>query len=334
MLKLVAWLPLLFSEVALGQSTVFVWLAADISETQWSQWNWTAITHLGFFSDPSAALQAEAHSRGIRLVQARGLPAQTQWANATARAEWIEANVGYIRSQNYSGLSFDFEGNFLSPDEVAGYTALAAETKAAMQPFNGFLNICVGGRPSYEFRNYNYSGLAAVADHLFVMAYDLFEWDDYTCFLYNTCSPAQAPYRDVVLGITEYLQLVPPSKLVLGLPWYGNTYINIFGIVFKEGTSSLNQTLTIIASHPEFNVTWEDDPKSWRLACNGECLPGTSPATEIWYEDATTLAPKYQLARQYALQGVGMWNADDLDFVQFPTQSRAVWQAMTAALGP
>ena len=45
-------------------------------------------------------------------------------------------------------------------------------------------------------------------------------WDDYTCVLKGTCSPAEAPIKDLKLGVTEYLAMVPPSKLVLALPWY------------------------------------------------------------------------------------------------------------------
>ena len=59
--------------------------------------------------------------------------------------------------------------------------------------------------------------LAAASDFLFVMGYDAHFWDDYTCVLKGTCSPAEASIKDLSLGVTEYLQEVPGDKLVLGL---------------------------------------------------------------------------------------------------------------------
>ena len=62
----------------------------------------------------------------------------------------------------------------MSKEEREGYTALAQETSAALKAINATLSVCVGGRPSYEFRNYDYVGIAAAADFLFVMGMYLF----------------------------------------------------------------------------------------------------------------------------------------------------------------
>ena len=71
-------------------------------------------------------------------------------------------------------LSFDFEGDFLSKEVRDGYTAVAQETATALKTINTTLSVCVGGRPTYEFRNCDYVGLAATADFLFVMGTDVF----------------------------------------------------------------------------------------------------------------------------------------------------------------
>lgn len=84
------------------------------------------------------------------------------------------ANI--VLAKNYSGLTFDYEGDLLAPSEEAGYAALAVETGVALRAALGeraYLSICVGGRPSYEIRNYNYTAMAAAATHLFVMGSDL-----------------------------------------------------------------------------------------------------------------------------------------------------------------
>ena len=65
-----------------------------------------------------------------------------------------------VRTHNLDGLFFDYEGNGLSDDQKAGYTLLAQETTAALVPLNASLMVCVGGRPTYELRDYDYAGLA------------------------------------------------------------------------------------------------------------------------------------------------------------------------------
>lgn len=184
---------------------------------------------------------------GVSIVQLPSLPPRTQWANATNRAEWINATVAHVVARNYSGLTFDYEGDFLSSSERSGYTALAEETMTALRSALGsraYLSVCVGGRPSYEFRNYDYIAMAATTTQFFVMSYDMVRLGSgdergrgaalvrpgprerplrilglsshHTTFtglaldgnsfsgtitpVYNKCSLAEAPLRDINLG--------------------------------------------------------------------------------------------------------------------------------------
>ena len=68
--------------------------------------------------------------------------------------------------------------------------------------------------------------------------------DDYTCITKGTCSPADAPIKDLELGLTEYLKDVPSSKLVLGLPWYGNRYTDII-VPFNDGQIDYKDVLKV-----------------------------------------------------------------------------------------
>jgi hypothetical protein len=126
---------------------VFVWYGQD-AYPSYKQWHWDTITHIGFFSDLPADLVQYAKAHDVLLIQARSLPEEKKWSDAPTRTAWIEENVKYITSKGYNGLSFDFEGNFLSSGEVTGYTALAKETKAALMDanINGTLGVCIGGR--------------------------------------------------------------------------------------------------------------------------------------------------------------------------------------------
>ena len=41
-------------------------------------------------------------------------------------------------------------------------------------------------------------------------------------------------------------------------------------------------------------------------------LDGEGGLHQVWYDDAETLGPKFQLAGKHSLRGVGMWKVDDL----------------------
>ena len=120
---------------------------------------------------------------------------------------------------------------------------LLNETSRALRKYVGntsSVSVCVGGRPTYEFRNYPYEDLAQVIDFFFVMGYDLEFWDDYTCFIGGACSLATASIQDLSKGVQEYVSRtnIPRRKLVLGLPWYGTMYTRVAGVPFNEGEVS------------------------------------------------------------------------------------------------
>ena len=54
--------------------------------------------------------------------------------------------------------------------------------------------------------------------------------------------------------------------------------------------------------------------------------------SHIWYDDPTSLAHKYTLVADLGLRGVGMWNADILDYsggsVDPTPETTAMWHAL------
>jgi len=321
---------LLLTLLTLCDATLFTWTGSD-KMGMWKHWDWSKITHVGFFSDPSSELQDKARSVNAKLIHAAGLPEPAQWTNATARNEWVASTVANVVSKNYDGVAFDFEGNGLSKAQKDGYSSLASETATALAATKRILTVCVGGRPAYEWRDYNYTSLAKSASHLFVMAYDLIFWDDYTCLAAGTCSPADAPYRTVELGIQQYLQAgVPSNKLVLGLPWYGQIYMEVLGVPFNMGQIPYGDVLQVIKNHSsDASITLDEKDMTYVLKCGSQCTPAHKGKT-IWFDNSTSLTPKYALAKKYGLQGVGMWQALHLDYINFPEESTAMWNAINA----
>ena len=48
---------------------------------------------------------------------------------------------------------------------------------------------------------------------------------------------------------------------------------------------------------------------------------------QFWYDDRESLVIKYELAQELGLRGVGMWNADGLDYSD-PDMVKDMWSAI------
>ena len=290
----------------------------------------SGLTHIGMYSEASPELLAKAEASNVTLVAVPGLPHPTTWPDAAQRAAWVNATVTSMLARNLKGASVDYEGKVKKEDH-AGMVALVKELQiavtAAVGP-EGSVSVCVPGRPSYETKNYPYKDLAAVTDFLFVMSYDMEFWDDYTCKFTGWCSPATAPLPDCRIGVQQYLGSkwgVPARKLVLGLPWYGVRYKRHLGVPFNEGEVHYSIILDMVGTKH-----LDRQSNTMVIKCHGICK-GVPTGTEVWYDDATTLAPKYALARTNGLRGVGMWQATSLDYSgKHPNETKAMWDAIMA----
>ena len=298
-------------------------------------WNWTALTHLGFWTKPPPAVSVLAKANNVRLYVDSHLIDQKQWTNATARQEFAAVTYDRVKQHDFDGVFFDYEGNTLSKDEKKAFVQLAQEVSAALKPINGSLFVCVAGRPDYEFRDYPYAALANASEFLFVMGYDMHFWDDYTCVTKGVCSPAEASIKEVKLGLSEYLKVVDSSKLVLGLPWYGQHYMDIV-VPINMGQVSYKDILNIMdQKHLVSKVYLDTDSQSWVLKCTSNCFPGHKGGNTIWFDDATTLKPKFQLAKDNQLLGVGMWSMDKLPLPKangsdpHKAEREAMWAAIS-----
>ena len=319
---------LTYASASASEPVVFAFTGGDYDGYQ--SWDWDTITHLGFWTKPSDDVRALAKKHGVKLFHDCSTPDPKDWLGKDKRVKFTQGCVDDVKTHSFDGVFFDFEGTGLSKDEKAAYVKLAEETTAALAPLKATVAVCVGGRPSYELRNYDYAGLSKATDFLFIMGDDMHLWDDYTCehtSQGNVCSPAEASIRSLTAGVDEYLKTVDGSKLVLGLPWYGQLYkqivapINMGQIDYKDVVKAFDKGKVEKSSR-------DKDSLSKVINCKGDCLDGKG-ASKAWYDDAETLTPKFALAGKNKLRGVGIWKADNL-----PTEDKhadlrkAMWQAV------
>ena len=132
-------------------------------------WNWTAITHLAFWTKPPSEVMTLAKKNDVRLYLDSHLIDQKQWTNKTARKEFAAYTYDRVKENSFDGVFFDYEGNSLTKDEKSAFAMLAQEVTNTLRPINGSIFVCVAGRPDYEWRDYPYKDLAAASEFLFII---------------------------------------------------------------------------------------------------------------------------------------------------------------------
>lgn len=184
--------------------------------------DFTRVTSIAWISDP--AVVCAAHAAGTRVIIAAPRPEQAFSANHTVRRLWVREAVAAVQHSFADGITFDWELPCAAGCANATYySLLIAETRAALQQLSPSyqVSVCVAWSPDgIDGRNYDVVSFARAADLLYVMDYDTRSQIVDACI-----AGANAPLPGTVRGISRYLALgIPPSQLILGVPWYGYRY--------------------------------------------------------------------------------------------------------------
>ena len=302
---------------------------------------WNATSTLAVFGDITDSadrieMRDFAQSLGIRVVAGTS-PSSIDMNNETARQQWVRDTVAYAQAQGLDGMNLDYEGH--SPRDTEGYNQVSVELCEAMHVAipGSAVSVDIPIYPEYEGRNYDYARLAEACDALFIMAYDGEFWDNVQCAATSVnCSLACAPLSVAELGVRQYLARgVPAASLYLGLPWYGLKYETVAHVPFFTGQIDLVDVLAAVESAGATGtVQLDEESSTWIFDCGGRCSRWSDKIDDrsdtIWFDDATSLAPKYALANKYGLAGVGMWEATKVTYDPdaHSREADAMWDAL------
>ena len=175
------------------------------------------MTTIAWAGEPE--LMCAAHSHGVRVILSS--PSVILTDNVTARAHFVDSVVSNVQEHFADGVTFDYESPLPAGDVRSSYyAALISETRAALHKAHPSYQVstCVAWSPdSIDGRNYPMQALADASDLLYVMDYDT------RSQVFDAClASANAPYFGMIKGLQRYFEIgISPSKLVLGVPWYG-----------------------------------------------------------------------------------------------------------------
>ena len=206
-------------------------------------------------------------------------------------------------------------------DDRVNFAALVKELNEALKPQNLLITSTIASKPTLINEAYDIPVLSSYLDFMHVTTYD-----------YNTGREkkvgANAPLRSEDLLNVEYtishlIELgAPPGKLVLGLPFYGRTYIErgngitlpsaFAGPYTKEdGFMGYNEMCIVVQ-----NGTWERnyDANAAQLFLRQK-IAGSGQTKVIVTDNPRSIANKVRYGVQQNLAGFMIWSIDTDDFL-------------------
>ena len=294
------------------------------SDSDMSVWNSSQLTNL----------LSAAHPHGTKVVLtivlqdfSAGTPTM---CNGLSHAAVTVANtVAQVKAKGVDGVNVDYEGLNGSCGTTDSSFARHAMTNFVHSlrvalPAGSYLSVDTYASSAVDPLSFmDTGGLAASADSLFVMAYDL-EYSNYfraptSCasFCLGPTSPEGAYYYNDATIAGWYIASVGASKTILGVPYYGRKACVAAGVpnayplgdvtadtyldASQEATSGLVAPNTYATHRDTHDGAGQERYDTWfntQLNC----------VRELYWDDTVSLGNKYALVNADGLRGVGIWN--------------------------
>jgi spore germination protein YaaH len=309
----------------------------------WTSWNSADLTNL----------VSTAHSRGTRVVLtiilqdfAAGTPHMC--AGLAHGGTTVAQTIAQLKAKGVDGVNVDYEG--LNGSCGTGdssysrhqFTNFVGSLRSSL-PAGSYLSVdTYASSASDPIGFFDIGGLAPVTDSFFVMAYDL-EYSNYarpplncSSFCLSPTAPLTGYYYNDISTVNQYVQLTPPSKVILGVPYYGrkscvagatpsatptgsvvaDTYLDAVGESTAPGVQPGSFAMHRDANDGAGKERWD----TW-VNTTMNCT------RELYWDDVTSLGAKYDLVNNSNLRGVGLWN------LNYGGGATELWQLLAAKFG-
>lgn len=290
---------------------------------------WEALTHMAWFAVemnssgqatskhgwPDSATVTAAHNAGVRvdlaftLFDSNGIA--TLCNSATNRARAVDTMVDLMQEGGADGVSVDFEGVPASARD--NFTALIAELRDELDG-RGLTDaqISIAGPAVDWSKAFDLAALLDHADYYFIMGYDFF-WSGSGRAGPSGIMRITEDWSGIasycgLRSIAYYTSLIPDAKrsqIIYGVPYYGRewtTTTNQMGAPTIANVAAVSYAAAMEDLAAGRQRQWHDGIKNpWYVWQEG------GQWHQVYYDDAESLAAKYDMALAQNLGGVGMW---------------------------
>jgi len=292
----------------------------------------SAAGYVAITSDRGRRIAASARARGVRVEITFTTFGSTKnaafFASASAQATTIAELRALVADVGADGVNVDAE--LIAGTWFPAYGQFVGGLRAALTADNPNASVSVATNGNISGARMAKVAVDNGADRVFLMGYSYRSAGSDPGAIAPLHYRGSTPKLDLPGSLDLYAaQGVPNGRIILGLPYYGMTWATA-GPALGDPAIAGGGTFT-----PKLNVD--------TLAAAGPTLqydPGESvswfvrqdPATGAWrqtfYDTPQSLGPKYQLAIDRRLAGVGIWA------LGYDRGLTGYWDLLKAAFGP
>jgi peptidoglycan-N-acetylglucosamine deacetylase len=216
--------------------------------------------------------------------------------NPNARHHLVQQLVAYVVKQNNPGLVADFEE--IPPSSQKDFSDFIGELAAWMHGAGLKLMVAL---PAGDW-DYDYAGIAKVADAIIVMDYDQFSQD--------TASGPIAAQDWYVDRLRAVLKVVPAQKVVAGVANYAYDWTEPTGkSKRKPAAIETFQGAVVTASESEANIDFDYDTLNPHFSYYDE----HNQVHNVWMLDGVTAYNELRAAERLGVQGTALWRLGSED---------------------
>ncbi len=252
-------------------------------------------------------VSAFAWTSGQAAIQAALL------GSAKARLTLARQIAAAVRDRGADGVNLDFEP--IASGHAADFTALVRAVRSQLDRVHRGYQLTfdtTGAIGNYPIEDATAPG---GADAIFIMGYDYRTGGASTA---GSIDPLGGPGYTLEDTIQAYTQRVSPSKLILGLPYYGrawSTTTSSFGAPTQTGSQYPSPTsvtyATAVALAKKYGRHYDRATgTAWFAYRKKTCTAGHGCVTtwrQVYYDDAQSLQARYDLVVTSGLRGSGIW---------------------------
>lgn len=207
--------------------------------------------------------------------------------------------IEVIKRKNAQGLDIDME--YIPPQYRSEFSAFVSNASRQLHEAGLLLHVDLAPKTSDEqsgllYEAHDYSALGAVADFVFLMAY---EWG------YTYGPPmAVAPLPNVQRVLDYALTEIDADKIFLGIPNYGYNWKLPFVRGESKAVTIGNVNAVRLALAKGSEILYDKQVQS-------PYFYYTDPegaAHVVWFDDVRSMNKKYRLVAEKQILGCGYWN--------------------------
>lgn len=214
-----------------------------------------------------------------------------------ASTELISALMNMVIGKGYAGVDIDFE--YILAEDRDAFTEFVRQTADAMHSIGRQTSVALAPKQSADqkgllYEGKDYGGLGDAADYVLLMTY---EWG-YTYGPPMAVAPVFQVKKVLDYAVTE----IPRDKIRLGIPNYGYDW----PLPFEKGVTKAKtignvEAVQIAAVHGA-EILFDERAQSPYFYYEAGGV-----RHEVWFEDVRSMQAKFDLIKEYDLNGAGYW---------------------------